>query len=199
MTEGTTKETTVSITDDDLASDRLLSLVVSPKDIDGFDPDVTGYMVGMAADVDEATITATPSRSDATVEINDTEVTNGTAHTVTLTTGLNTFEVEVTSPDDSAQTTTYTVYIGRGTTDQGGWKAGDDLDTLRAAGNTEPNGIWSDGTTVWISDTANAKLYAYSQANGARDGDKDVSLGDEIMAPTGIWSDGTTIWVIGPS
>ena len=193
---GTTSETVVSITDDDLAGDRLLSLVVAPKDIDGFDPEVTDYMVGVASTVSRGTITATPGQTDSTVTIDGTEVTAGSAHAVDLSTGLNTFEVVVTSADNDQ--TTYTVYVGRGTTGQGGWKAGDDLDTLRAAGNTEPSGIWSNGTTVWIADVSNAKLYAYSQADGARDGDKDIALSGAIMVPTGIWSDGTTIWVIDP-
>ena len=198
VSAGSTDETTVSITDDDSPGDRLASLVVSPKDIDGFDPDTTGYVVGMTADTAEATITATPNRSDATVTINDTEVTNGSAHAVTLSVGLNTFEIVVTSPDDSADKTTYTVYIGRGTSEHGGWKAGADLDTLRAADNTEPNGIWSNGTTIWISDLAGGKLHAYSKADGARDAGKDIAVDGAMMGPTGIWSDGTTIWVIGP-
>ena len=196
VTEGAPGTATVSITDDDLAGDRLASLVVAPKDIDGFDPEVTGYMVGVASTVSRATITATPAQPDSTVTIDGTKVTAGSAHAVDLSTGLNTFEVVVTSADNDQAT--YTVYVGRGTTGQGGWKAGDDLDTLRAAGNTEPGGIWSNGTTVWIADVSNAKLYAYSQADGARDGDKDIAVGGVIMAPTGIWSDGTTIWVIGP-
>ena len=196
VTEGAPGTTTVSITDDDLAGDRLVSLVVAPRDIDGFDPEVTDYMVGVASTVSRATITATPAQPDSTVTIDGTEVTAGSAHAVDLSAGLNTFEVVVTSADNDQAT--YTVYVGRGTTGQGGWKAGDDLDTLRAAGNTEPNGIWSNGTTVWIADVSNAKLYAYSQADGARDGDKDIAVNGVIMAPTGIWSDSTTIWVIGP-
>ena len=196
VTEGAPGTATVSITDDDLAGDRLVSLVVAPKDIDGFDPEVTGYMVGVASTVSRATITATPAQPDSTVSIDGTSVTAGSPHAVDLSAGLNTFEVVVTSADNDE--TTYTVYVGRGTTGQGGWKAGDDLDTLRAAGNTEPSGIWSNGTTVWIADVSNAKLYAYSQADGARDGDKDIAVGGVIMAPTGIWSDNTTIWVIGP-
>ena len=196
VTQGTPSTTTVSITDDDLAGDRLMSLVVAPRDIDGFDPEVTSYMVGVASTVTQATITATPAYEDATVAIDGTAVNAGSAHAVDLSAGLNTFEVVVTSADNDQAT--YTVYIGRGTTGQGGWKAGDDLDTLRAAGNTEPNGIWSNGTTIWIADVSNAKLYAYSQAGGARDADKDIALGGVIMAPTGIWSDSATIWVIGP-
>ncbi len=196
ITSASPSETTVSIIDDDDPADRLMSLVVSPKDIDGFDSEVSSYMVGVAASITQATITATPYRSDDTITIDGDTVTNGEAHTVDLSAGLNTFEVVVSSVG-STDPTTYKVYIGRGTADQGGWKAGDDLDTLRAAGNTSPSGIWSDGTTIWTSDVSTATLYAYSQADGTRDDGKDIALGSAVMAPTGIWSDGTTIWVIG--
>ena len=195
ITSTSPSETTVSIIDDDDPADRLMSLVVSPKDIDGFDSEVTSYMVGVAASVAQATITATPYRSDDTITINGTDATNGEAYTVDLSVGLNTFEVVVRSVG-STDPATYKVYIGRGTADHGGWKAGDDLDTLRAAGNTSPLGIWSDGTTIWISDVSTATLYAYSQADGTRDDGKDIALGSAVMGPTGIWSDETTIWVI---
>ena len=95
-----------------------MSLVVSPKDINGFDSDVTDYVVGMAATVTQATITATPYRTDDTVTINGTTVTNGSAHTVDLDAGLNTFTIVVNS-SGTADSTTYTVYIGRGTTGPG--------------------------------------------------------------------------------
>ena len=192
---GANDETIVSINDDDQPADRLMSLVVSPKDIDGFDPEVTDYMVGVAADVAQAAITATSYRPDDTVTINGTEVTNGSAHAVSLSAGLNTFAIVVNS-SATVDSTTYTVYIGRGTTDQGGWKAGDDLDTLRASGNTAPAGIWSNGATIWISDVSNATLYAYSQADGSRDSDKDITLHSDNSSPAGIWSDETTIWVV---
>ena len=55
-----------------MPTDRLMSLVVAPKDIDGFDPEVTGYMVGVASTVTQATITATPHRPDDTVTIDGT-------------------------------------------------------------------------------------------------------------------------------
>ena len=36
-----------------------------------------------------------------------------------------------------------------------------EFDTLQAAGNERPHGIWSDGTTLWVADAADAKIYAY--------------------------------------
>ena len=36
-----------------------------------------------------------------------------------------------------------------------------DFTTLTAAGNTESGGIWSDGTTMWVADETDDKIYAY--------------------------------------
>ena len=71
----------------------------------------------------------------------------------------------------------------------------EDFNTL--ALNTYPEGIWSDGTTMWVADSFDDKIYAYSLATKARDSGKDF---DTLAAagnnnPTGIWSDGTTMWV----
>ena len=43
-----------------------------------------------------------------------------------------------------------------------------DFDTLKAAGNRHPRGIWSDGTTMWAADWNDAKIYAYSMSAKAR-------------------------------
>ena len=74
-----------------------------------------------------------------------------------------------------------------------------DFDTLSAAGNNGPGGIWSNGTTMWVSDTevAVTKIYAYDMTTKARDSSKDF---DTLSAagnngPGGIWSNGTTMWV----
>ncbi len=72
-----------------------------------------------------------------------------------------------------------------------------DFDTLRGAGNNRPRGIWSDGTTMWISDDSDDKLYAYTLATKVRDPGKDFdtlsAAGNTV--PGGLWSDGTTMWV----
>ena len=71
-----------------------------------------------------------------------------------------------------------------------------DFDTLNAAGNRDPEGIWSDGTTMWVAD-GDGMLYAYTMATKARDPSRDFDI---LRAagnpwPRGIWSDGTTMWV----
>ena len=73
----------------------------------------------------------------------------------------------------------------------------EDFDTLEAAGNTGPEGIWSDGETMWVADWLDEKIYAYDMATKAR------VLGNDFNTlkaagnawPQGIWSDGTTMWV----
>ena len=78
-----------------------------------------------------------------------------------------------------------------------------DFDTLDAAGNNRPTGVWSDGTTMWVSDgyhnatSGDNKIYAYDMATKVRVPTKDfdtLSAAGNVYA-TGIWSDGTTMWV----
>ena len=70
-----------------------------------------------------------------------------------------------------------------------------DFNTLSAAGNTSPWGIWSDGTTMWVADLNDDKIYAYRMSDMSRDSSKDITLAAGNNDPTGIWSDGTTMWV----
>ena len=49
---------------------------------------------------------------------------------------------------------------------------------------------------MWIADAADAMLYAYTLASGARDSSRDITLGSNNDQPAGLWSDGTTIWVV---
>ena len=72
-----------------------------------------------------------------------------------------------------------------------------DFNTLAAADNGAPGGIWSDGTTMWVADWIDGKIYAYDLATKARVPGKDL---DTLIAagntwPGDIWSDGTTMWV----
>ena len=63
--------------------------------------------------------------------------------------------------------------------------------------NCHPQGIWSDGTTMWVADWVDDKIYAYSMTTKARDPgrDFDTLAAAGNTAPYGIWSDGTTMWV----
>ena len=61
--------------------------------------------------------------------------------------------------------------------------------------NSGPRGIWSDGTTMWVSDRGKKKLFAYNLGTGSRDTSKEFNFVSANTSPSGIWSDGTTIWV----
>ena len=65
--------------------------------------------------------------------------------------------------------------------------------TLDAA-NDYPTGIWSDGTTMWVADFEDGKLYAYRMSDRSRDSGRDFTLDADNGSPVGIWSDGTTMW-----
>ena len=97
-----------------------------------------------------------------------------------------------------------TVTVVGGTKGTGGGRlSGQDFDTLRTSGgnnprgNTDPSGLWSDGTTMWVADTDDDKLYAYNLSTKAKDSAKDfntlAAAGNN--SPNGIWSDGTTMWI----
>ena len=65
-----------------------------------------------------------------------------------------------------------------------------EFDTLDAAGNRAPRGLWSDGATMYIVDRGNNKVYAYNTSDQTRDPDKDFDLGTDNNDAEGIWSDG---------
>ena len=155
----------------------LSALTVSPKDISGFAADRTSYEVGVASTVTQATITATKSHSAATVAYSTTDADTSAGHQVNLSAGRNEVTITVTA-EDTTTTGTYTVSINRGVTAAFGWKASDDFDGLITAENNLPLGMWSDGTTMWVSDLRDDKLYAYNLGTKARDASKDFDTLD---------------------
>ena len=152
----------------------LSALTVSPKDITGFATDrSTRYEVGVASTVTQATITETTNDSAATVGYSTTDADDSTSgHQVDLSAGRNRVTVTVTA-EDTTTTQTYTISINRGVDTAFGWKATDDFDGLITAGNDTPSGPWSDGTTMWVSDYVDDKIYAYDLTTKARDASKD--------------------------
>ena len=72
-----------------------------------------------------------------------------------------------------------------------------DFNTLRAAGNNGPRGLWSDDTTLWVTDVADDKIYAYNLSTKARDPNKDFNTLQAAgnTFPVGPWSDGATLWM----
>ena len=70
-----------------------------------------------------------------------------------------------------------------------------DFDTLSAAGNNHPAGLWSDGTTMWVADYVADKIFAYHTLNMSRYPDNDFPLDAGNTGPFGLWSNGTIMWV----
>ena len=68
-----------------------------------------------------------------------------------------------------------------------------------AVANRHPWGLFSDGVTLWVGDTADAKVYAYRLVDGTHDADKDMALHTDNRDPRGLWSDGATLWVVDES
>ena len=106
---------------------------------------------------------------------------NTVGHQVALSAGANSVTVTVTAEDGT--TKDYTVSVNRGVTDAKGWQAGADLDGLIAAGNTNPVGVWSNDTTIWVADWGAVKLFAYTLEGGARDDARDI-----MLASSNFWS-----------
>ena len=74
------------------------------------------------------------------------------------------------------------------------------IDALDCAGNHDPQGIWSDGTTMWVADDADDRIYAYSIGDNLRDPGKEFNTlkAANNRDARGIWSYGTTMWVADP-
>ena len=94
------------------------------------------------------------------------------------------------SVDEIASATFTTLGVGE-------YNAAKDFNTLSGASNGNPRGLWSDGTTMWVADWSDEKIYAYKVSDMSRDASKDFDtlIGAGNQHPSGIWSDGTTMWV----
>ena len=77
------------------------------------------------------------------------------------------------------------------------WTVEYDLDGLDVH-NEWPTGLWSDGTTLWITEAgpgADAAVYAYDLESGERRERAEFDLDVRNREPRGLWSDGETVWV----
>ena len=72
---------------------------------------------------------------------------------------------------------------------------------LSGATNLDPQGIWSDGDTMWVADSKKKRIFAYDfpyywgREIGREFDTLDIPGTLANASPTGIWSDGTTMWV----
>ncbi len=77
------------------------------------------------------------------------------------------------------------------------WSVEHDLDALDIH-NNRPTGLWSDGTTLWITESEPGEfgaVYAYDLPGGGRAEQAEFELDRANRAPNGIAGDGTTAWV----
>ena len=178
----------------------LSELTVDGVSVAGFRAGITEYQFGVDASVAQVTVSGVAD-GDAAVAYSGTDANRLTdGHQVNLSEGRNVVTVTVIAAD-GVTTKVYTVSINRGSEAPYGWSAGNDFDTLAAAGNKSADGLWSDGTTMWVSDDTygNEKIFAYTLATKQRDPSKDIhvrqpgAFGDAHVRD--IWSDGTTMWV----
>ena len=152
-----------------------------------------------SADVTVAQVTVAPTASDADATVAYLDG-NGVAIAdadegadglqVHLVAGSNTVKVAVSK---DSLTTTYAVNLFRLVTQQLTADATKEFNLH--ADNGHATGIWSNGTTIWVADDDDDKLYAYALDGGARQTSKEFNLHSDNANPWGIWSDGTTIWV----
>ena len=71
----------------------------------------------------------------------------------------------------------------------------EDFNTIQGAGISQPEGIWSDGTTMWVMPWQGTKIHAFDMATKARDSSKDITIKSGLNHALGITSDGTTMWL----
>ena len=217
-------ETTPTYTLTVLASDGNLSgtadFIVNVTNVNDNPPVVTAQNAAfsVAESVAVGTVVGTAAATDADGDVPNFSITTGnTGNAFAI--NENTGAIAVAQKLDFETTSTYTLTVQvsdgslSGTADyamdvtnvaRGARLSGRDLNTLRGAGNTNPLGLWSDGTTMWVvnsdfsDDDSKDKIFAYTLATGARDATKDIdslnAAGNNV--PTGLWSDGTTLWVV---
>ena len=176
-----------------VSTDATLSaLTLSPTDISSFQSGTLTYSVDVANSVGSVTVTPTANQASATITVNGAMVASGSGRAVSVDVGSNTITIVVTAEDGNA-TESYTVTVTRAAS--GAYDGTPQL----AAANAAPWGIWGNADTLWVSDQAEKKLYAYRRSDGSRVAARDIDIGGELTGASrrtyGIWSDGTRMWV----
>ena len=70
-----------------------------------------------------------------------------------------------------------------------------DFDTLSDAGNNRIGGIWSDGTTMFVVDWDDDKVFAYGLSTRQPTAGADLDLDGSNDNARGIWGNASTLWV----
>ena len=174
---------------------ELRSLIAAGRLVPGFEPDTHNYSLGLGSSVLQASVQAYPRQNFADVSYSPEDaVPNLGGYQVDLETGANIVTMTVLAQDGVTQET-YTISLNREDTEPFRWRAFDDFDFLHLEGNESPGGLASDGSTLWVADEVDLKLYAYDINTKAHKPDLDITLDTEQGLPGGMWSDDATIWV----
>ena len=67
--------------------------------------------------------------------------------------------------------------------------------TVGAINNNDQRGMWSNGTTLFVVDHGDTKVYGYQLSDRSRDDDKNLDLDSANTNPWGLWFDGRVLWV----
>ncbi len=176
-------------------SDGTENVPLSPT----FAATTTSYRVALKYRGHRITVAAAAAAATASIDFLDvgdnplTDADTGEAgHQVDVPVGTSEFKIKVT-PQGGINPGLYEVEVERDSAQIFGWTPSRDISLH--TNNENPQGVWSNGTTIWVADDDDDKLYAYTLATSARDISKDISLHTDNDDATGIWSDSTTIWV----
>ena len=69
------------------------------------------------------------------------------------------------------------------------------IDLSGQIGSGTPEGVWSNGSTIWVVDNDNDRLVAYQRRTGNYLAAKTLELDTANGNARDIWSDGSTVWV----
>ena len=196
---GSVSTYTVEITKVDVAvlsgDSSLSAFELSGVDF-AFSSTTTLYRTAVGSTVDSTTVSYTRGDETATVSITPADADTVTAgHQVNFSVGLNTITVALESSDGTSSTS-YAVNLVRDTEADFGRVSSKEYPSLWSSQQPDPVDLWSNGTTTWISESDEQKIFAYDAATKARDSAKDIDWLDSVNADSiGIWSDGSTFWV----
>ena len=159
------------------------------------------YRTSVADNVNRVTVSATPSGGTATVayldengEALEDADSNTTGFQVEVAVGTTPIQILVTAQDGAAFI--HEAVVERDSGLPGGWTPTDDLYNLDPVAVHYPRGIWSDGTTMWLTSISTSTVFAYTLATSTRDTDKEFSLHADNGEPLGpLVRRSTTIWV----
>ena len=161
------------------------------------------YSTAVTDTVNLVTISATPGEVTSTVDYLDADDEaledadpDMAGFQVNAAVGQTLIQLLVTAQNGTALL--HSVVVERDSSLPGGWTPTQDVVGLDPVALNWPRGIWSDGTTIWVTnDNFNTSgIYAYTLATSTRDTTKEFSLDAANASPGGIWSNGTTIWVV---